>query len=116
MTLRTRIDVPETELLPAAVGRTAYRVVQEGLTNARKHAPGAPVEVTVTTDGQAALVAEVISRHTASGAAPAMPSPAGAGAGLAGLAERLALVGGQLEHGTTATGDFVLRATIPRPT
>ena len=37
--------------MPDVLGRTAYRVVQEGLTNARKHAPGAPVEVTVTADG-----------------------------------------------------------------
>ena len=37
----------------------------------------------------------------------------GPGAGLIGLAERLALVGGELQHGTNANGDFVLRATIP---
>ena len=54
MTLRARIDVPGTGPLPGALGRTVYRVIQEGLTNARKHAPGAAVEVTVTTDGQAA--------------------------------------------------------------
>ena len=65
MTLRARIDVPGTGPLPGALGRTVYRVIQEGLTNARKHAPGAAVEVTVTTDGQAALVAEVISHRPA---------------------------------------------------
>ena len=45
------------------VGRTAYRVVQEGLTNARKHAPAAAVEVTVAADE--ALVVEVVSRRSA---------------------------------------------------
>jgi signal transduction histidine kinase len=116
MTLRAHIDLPETESLPAALGRTAYRVVQEGLTNARKHAPGAAVEVTLTTDGQAGLVAEVISHRPAGDPPPATAAPDGAGAGLIGLAERLALVGGQLQHGTSTAGDFVLRATMPRRT
>jgi signal transduction histidine kinase len=116
MTLHARIDVPDTGLLPAALGRTVYRVVQEGLTNARKHAPGAPVTVTVTVDGQA-VVAEVISRRAlvATGQPSATAAPAGAGAGLIGIAERVALADGRLEHGPNVMGDFVLRATIPRP-
>jgi signal transduction histidine kinase len=133
MTLRARIDVPDSGSLPPSLGRTAYRVVQEGLTNARKHAPGADVEVTVAADAQAVLVAEVVSHPPAgvpasvstltSGSVPAgggipaaggVPAPGGAGAGLIGLAERLALLGGELEHGTTPVGDFVLRATVPR--
>jgi signal transduction histidine kinase len=116
MTLRARIDVPGTGPLPGALGRTVYRVIQEGLTNARKHAPGAAVEVTVTTDGQAALVAEVISHRPARDPPPDTAAPDGAGAGLIGLAERLAIIGGQLEHGTSTAGDFVLRATVPRRT
>jgi hypothetical protein len=47
-------------------------------------------------------------------AAPGAGAPAGAGAGLIGLAERVTLAGGRLEHGPDAIGDFVLRATIPR--
>ena len=119
MTLRAHIDVPDAGSLPAALGRTAYRVVQEGLTNARKHAPGATVDVTVATDGRAALLAEVVSYGRGSTLAPGILPPsgagagAGAGAGLIGLAERLALVGGALEHGPNAAGDFVLRATVP---
>lgn len=116
MTLNARIHVPDTGSLPAALGRTAYRVVQEGLTNARKHAPGADVEVTVTTDGQTAFMAEIISRHPAKEPAPAPGSPDGAGAGLIGLSERLAVAGGELEHGISTAGDFVLRATVPRRT
>jgi len=114
MTLDARIDLPDARQLPEAVGRTVYRVIQEGLTNARKHAPGAPVQVTVTADGQA-VTAEVISRRRSIITAPGTAEPAGAGAGLIGLAERVALAGGQLEHGPNAIGDFVLRATIPRP-
>jgi signal transduction histidine kinase len=135
---RGRDDAPgaprshEAEPLPAAAQRAAYRVVQEGLTNARKHAPGAIVDVTVTGTAQAGLVAEIVSRRAQDGAppsvaapdarrAPAGPdaaaasvlAPPGPGAGLIGLAERLALVGGDLQHGTNAMGDFVLRATIP---
>jgi signal transduction histidine kinase len=131
MTLREHLDLTEAEPLPAATQRAAYRVVQEGLTNARKHAPGAIVDVTVTGTAQAGLVAEIVSRRAQGGAppsvaaldarrAPAGPdaaasvlAPPGPGAGLIGLAERLALVGGDLQHGTNAMGDFVLRATIP---
>jgi len=113
MTMDTRIDLPGTRQLPEAAGRTVYRVIQEGLTNARKHAPGAPVQVTVTAHGQA-VTAEVISRRRPLPAAPGAVEPAGAGAGLIGLAERVTLAGGQLDYGPNAIGDFVLRATIPR--
>jgi signal transduction histidine kinase len=89
--------------------RTAYRVVQEGLTNARKHAPDAPVEVRVggaPGDGLAVTVTNPLP-----GAAAAAPIP-GAGAGLAGLAERVALDGGTLEHGPVE-GAFRLAARLP---
>jgi signal transduction histidine kinase len=94
----------------AAVGRTAYRVVQEGLTNARKHAPAAAVAVAVT--GGRQLTIEVVSRRSVGVAVAAEPPP-GAGTGLIGLNERVALVGGSLEHGVDGGGDFVLRASLP---
>jgi signal transduction histidine kinase len=134
MTLREHLDLTEAEPLPAAAQRAAYRVVQEGLTNARKHAPGAIVDVTVTGTAHAGLVAEIVSRRTPGGSPPSVAAPdarrapagldaaaasvlapPGPGAGLIGLAERLTLVGGDLQHGTNAMGDFVLRATIPGP-
>ncbi|GAA2676515.1 MULTISPECIES: sensor histidine kinase [Actinosynnema] len=83
---------------PEAVGRAAYRVVQEGLTNARKHAPGQDVLVRLSGGPGADLVVEV---HNPLGTALSVP---GAGAGLTGLAERVALVGGELEHGVGARG------------
>ena len=96
---------------PSAVGRTAYRVAQEGLTNARKHAPGAAVTLSVRApDG--ALQIEVRSLASVAVAAAA-PLP-GAGTGLVGLAERVSLAGGRLEHGVDSDGAFVLRASLPR--
>jgi signal transduction histidine kinase len=78
------------------------------LTNARKHAPAAAVDVSVTAPNGSLLV-EVRSRPSTS--APAtLP---GAGTGLIGLAERVSLAGGELSHGRDADGDFRLCATLP---
>jgi signal transduction histidine kinase len=113
MRVRSSIDTPAAPL-PAALGRTAYRVVQEGLTNARKHAPGAAVDVAVSASPAQGMVVEVVSRRPIGVAVSAAGEPLpGAGTGLIGLAERVALAGGELRHGPDADGDFVLRATIP---
>jgi signal transduction histidine kinase len=112
MRVTCRIDAPGAEDMPPALGRTAYRIVQEGLTNARKHAPAAAVEVRVTGEPGADLVLEVASRRAVGDAAPREPLP-GSGTGLIGLAERVALGGGTLQHGPEDGGDFVLRATLP---
>lgn len=104
MNVRSRIEAAGGEVM---VGRTAYRVVQEGLTNARKHAPAAAVEVTVgPSDSQ--LVVEVVSRKSA-----LAPPPEPGGSGLIGLTERVELAGGSLECGPNRRGDFVLRAVLP---
>jgi signal transduction histidine kinase len=98
-----------TDAVPSAVGRAAFRVLQEALTNARKHAPGAPV--TVRLDPGPPLVLVVVS-----GRAPELlddEPPPGAGLGLVGLAERVALADGSLEHGEDPAGRFVVRATLP---
>jgi signal transduction histidine kinase len=92
-----------------ATGRTAYRIVQEGLTNARKHAPGTPVRVRVARTGDGELTIEVRNRAPLT-AAPTLP---GAGSGLIGLGERVELTGGELRHEFAADGDFVLAATLP---
>ncbi len=111
MHVRLHMNNTTDAQVPEALGRTAYRVVQEGLTNARKHAPGAAVEVSVSTDETPALVVAVVSRSPIG--VPAGRSPEASGAGLVGLAERVSLAGGELEHGPDETGDFVLRATLP---
>jgi signal transduction histidine kinase len=96
---------------PAGIGRSAYRIVQEGLTNARKHAQGATVSVDVHGDPAAGLTVQV------SNLAPVQPARAGqipgAGTGIIGLTERVDLAGGRLEHGRTDDGAFVLRAWLP---
>jgi signal transduction histidine kinase len=100
----------------AATGRTAYRIVQEGLTNARKHAPGAAITVRVAArgdGGDAGLLIEVVSRRAVGVPAGGPPPTPGTGSGLIGLAERVALAGGEFEHGPRLGGDHVLRATLP---
>jgi signal transduction histidine kinase len=95
---------------PDTMGRTAYRVVQEGLTNARKHAPGAAVTVTVAGSAGSVLTVEVVNTS------PVDPQPAPApGQGLTGLAERVGLAGGRLEHGPTGAGGWRLAAWLPWP-
>jgi signal transduction histidine kinase len=112
MRVSLSVELPEGSELPEALGRTVYRIVQEGLTNARKHAPGAAVEVSVAA-GPADLVVSVVSRRPVGVAASAPLAGTGAGTGLIGLAERVGLAGGTLQHGPDAGGDFVLRATLP---
>ncbi|MFE9389227.1 sensor histidine kinase [Streptomyces sp. NPDC006784] len=103
---------------PAVAGRTAYRIVQEGLTNARKHGahPTAPVSVTVRGASGAGLTVEVRNpvRHDGAARGPAGPRLPGAGQGLIGLAERTLLAGGTLEHGRDGA-DYRLYAALPWP-
>jgi signal transduction histidine kinase len=92
--------------LPPGVDLTAYRVVQEALTNTIKHAVGATASVTIGYDGDW-LEIEV----TDTGGTPGEGS--GAGRGLLGLRERLAVYGGTLETGRRLTGGFRLKARLP---
>lgn len=109
--LDCRVDQPATA--PTALGRSAYRIVQEGLTNARKHAPDAEVSVALrgmAGDGLTVEIRNPCPVHAAT--APVIPS---GGSGLIGLTERASLAGGRLEHGPTAAGDFRLWAWLPWP-
>ncbi|WNV89037.1 sensor histidine kinase [Umezawaea sp. Da 62-37] len=103
------LDLPDS--LPdasGAVGRAAYRVVQEALTNAGKHAPGAPVRVSVgAVDDD--LVVEVSNRG--GGRHPA--AVPGSGYGLIGMRERVALAGGAVRSGPAPGGGYVVRAQFP---
>jgi signal transduction histidine kinase len=119
MTIRSELHLADTGSVPPSLGGAVYRVVQEGLTNARKHAPGAPVTVTVTDrGGDSVLRAEIVSgRPDDASPDPLSPGPGApdSGMGLIGLAERLTLAGGTLSHDTNAEGEFVLCAAIPVP-
>ncbi|NED13427.1 histidine kinase [Streptomyces sp. SID9124] len=107
VTLDNRIADPDA--VPAASGRTVYRIAQEALTNARKHAPGAEVTVTVTGGPGPGITAEVRN--------PAPTEPfarvPGSGQGLIGLTERATLAGGRLDHGPEPGGGFAVRAWLP---
>ncbi|GAA2995549.1 histidine kinase [Actinokineospora diospyrosa] len=98
-------------LTSAAVGRTAYRVVQESLTNIRKHAPGAPTRVRVRYGGD--RVRLTIRNATATRSVDSGLSESGSGAGLAGLRQRVELVGGTLTAGPVPGGGFEVDAVLP---
>lgn len=102
-----RIDV-----VPASIGRSAFRMVQESLTNARKHAPDTTVDVHLEGEAGGSLRIEVRNPVRVGAMLSGVPE---SGLGLIGLQERADLSGGGLEHFTTPRGDFVLRAWLPWP-
>src|SRR6516164_5244013 len=98
-------------LASPVVGRTAYRIVREALTNVRKHAPGARVVVRVSYDESQIRLS---IRNTAASAPPANGLAAtGSGLGLAGLRQRIELVHGTLRASGTPDGGFCVEATMP---
>lgn len=110
-TVRARVDA-DGAAVPTAVGRHAYRIVQESLTNARRHAPGQPVDVVVeTVPGPGVRV--VVSNTLTDGPAPADASGHTAGHGLRGLAERARLVGGSFRAGSDDGRVHVVEAVLP---
>jgi signal transduction histidine kinase len=103
------LGTAQEPLPPAVCGRVAYRVVQEALTNARKHAPGSPVHLVL--DGAPGNGLRIQVTNPASVLAAASPVP-GSGLGLIGLTERVELAGGRLTH-DAATGRFRLEVHLP---
>ena len=94
--------------LPTGVELSVYRIVQEGLTNALKHAPGSPVDVRLRRRHDELQV------EVSNGPPSARPMVKVAGGhGLVGVRERVALFGGSLSHGATPDGGFQLAATLP---
>nr|WP_245354440.1 histidine kinase [Brachybacterium sacelli] len=101
-----------TELAPAevppTVGLTGYRVVQEALSNALRHARGAAIEVRIAVvEGSLAVQVTNAPPDTGHEAIP------GSGMGLAGARERVTALGGTVESGPTPDGGFVVTARIP---
>ena len=104
------MSVEHPDDAPSALGRDAYRIVQEALTNIRKHARGTAGRVRVTGAADRGLHVSVRNRLPAHAhAGPALP---GSGAGLLGLQERVTLAGGTLVHGPDGSGDFVVDAEL----
>ncbi|WP_204061330.1 sensor histidine kinase [Microbispora corallina] len=118
MRISLHLDVPP-QALPRQVAHASYRLVQEGLSNVRKHAPDSEVRVTCTLTGDDVNVSVVNTagrgdepagdRCDDRGTARAAPSMGG-GFGLPGLGERVALAGGRLTAEPTPEGGFVLAA------
>jgi signal transduction histidine kinase len=113
MRLHAHVRVADLAAVPDAVGRHALRIVQEALTNARKHAASAEVDLRVEGAPGKGLTIEV--RNPAPVLAAGEPEIPGSGTGLFGLAERATLSGGHLQHGLDEDGNFRVRAWLPWP-
>jgi signal transduction histidine kinase len=105
------MQVDQPNAAPSMLGRDAYRIVQESLTNIGKHARGTAGRVRVTGAADRGLHVSVRNRLPVH--AHADPTLPGSGAGLLGLQERVALAGGSLVHGPDGSGDFVVDAELP---
>jgi signal transduction histidine kinase len=120
LTVTSEISGPASAL-PPGIDLTAYRIVQEALTNAVRHAPGSAAAVRVSY-AQAHLSVAVSNGAAATGTVPVVrsavaPSPVtpydGPGYGLAGIAERVASCGGSLTLGPAGDGGFAVTARLP---
>jgi signal transduction histidine kinase len=110
------VTFPQEEALPArvneATGLTAYRIVQEALANAARHAPGGPVRVSVR--GHPDLLLVEVWNGPGGAALPArIGDTAGGGHGLVGMRERAAALGGTLEAEAQHDGGFLVSARLP---
>lgn len=105
-----RVELAERlaeEPLPAAVDLACYRIVQEALTNARRHAAGAAVRVELVR-GRRELTVSIVNEAGGSAAGPADP-----GYGIRGMAERVREIGGAFSAAATDAGGFAVRAILP---
>lgn len=104
--MQVRLELDLAAALPAEFELAAFRIVQEALTNVRKHAPGATVAVTVRSNAHELVVCVVDS-------GPATSPPGDSGHGLVGMRERVALHGGEIRAEPTGSGGFAVRARLP---
>ncbi len=100
-------DVDRTDDLGGLTDLAAYRIVQEALSNALRHAPGAAIEVVCVCNDDV-LELSVTNRPPAVAVTEGEP-----GHGIVGMRERAAGVGGSLDAGPTADGGYAVRATLP---
>ncbi|WP_345439367.1 sensor histidine kinase [Actinoallomurus vinaceus] len=98
--------------MTTAIARTAVRVVQESLSNARKHAPGASVHVRIDYGGQATTVSVRDSGGDDRHGNPALAG-SGSGLGLVGLRRRVELIGGEFSAGESVSGGWQVTASLP---
>ncbi|MET9396848.1 histidine kinase [Kitasatospora sp. NPDC002965] len=104
------IDVAPAKL-PGVLSREGYRIVQEGVTNALKYAPGEPITVRIAVrDGRLEL--RCVNASRAGGGTAVRPSPRRGGKGLRGIRERAVLLGGEASAGVES-GEWVLAVRVP---
>ena len=106
--MTVELDLPAVDVAPP-VGRAAYRIAQEALTNAGRHAPGAPVQLSVVRTGDQLAVRVVngrVGRNVSAGTS-------GGGFGLVGLGERVRTLGGRLTAEPRLDGGFCVEAVLP---
>jgi signal transduction histidine kinase len=103
-----RLQLSVADPVSRSTGIAAYRIVQEAISNAVRHAPGAAIDVAVSGHDGAVLI-EVANARADGEAA----SRSGDGHGLVGMRERAALLGGSLHAGPTAAGGFRVAAALP---
>lgn len=101
-------EVTHPELLPTLVGRHCYRVVQEMVTNARKHAPHARIEIVLS--GAPGQGVRIVSRNQLQPGSASLP---GAGVGLIGLRERAEVLGGSMTLDEDEVGWFRVEVWFP---
>lgn len=100
-------EVPDD--VPASVHLAAYRVTQEALSNAVRHAPGAPIDLQVIFEPGAVM----LRVHNEGATDPAPPAPRGSGNGLRGMQERVAQLAGTLRHGPDPDHGWTVSAVLP---
>jgi signal transduction histidine kinase len=100
----------DRDQVPDPIGHIAFRVVQESLTNALRHAPGAEVRIAIGVDPSGRMLNVRVEND-----APAGPRPpvTGTGRGLVGLSERVQEIGGRFRAGPVAGGSWVVEAELP---
>ncbi|KGN38121.1 sensor histidine kinase [Knoellia subterranea] len=108
--MRVNLDQQLTGDVTDNLGRTAYRIVQEALTNARKHAPGTVVDATLAGSPAEGLTVTVHNAKPVGRVRHALPA---SGLGLIGLEERVTLAGGRFAHGPDPDGGYLVYAWIP---
>jgi signal transduction histidine kinase len=102
------VEEGEPTDVPAGVDLAAFRIVQEALTNVRKHAGAAPTRVTIRYNAGTVEV-EVLNEAGSGG----LENPRGGGRGLVGMRERVRIYGGSVDAGPDRNGGFAVRATLP---
>ncbi|MHA7987804.1 sensor histidine kinase [Rathayibacter sp. CAU 1779] len=108
MDVRARVMVNDAATCSPRVAHAAFRAVQEAISNARRHAPGAALSVQVRGTPETGLTV-----HTSNPLSDVAPSSRGGRHGLQGMRERVELVGGTFEAGETADGAFGIKVWMP---